>query len=95
METSDALAKKWVEIQIEDTTNNASVMTLNSLTSKRSKLMTLTTDNKKSSEETREDLDFQPFKEEEDCNKKKKEERDSKDKEKKLKEEESKERDLS
>lgn len=38
--------------------------------------MKATIDNKRSSEETREDLDFQPSKEEEDCNKKKKEERE-------------------
>ena len=51
-------------------------MTLNSLTYKRLKLMRHTTDNRKSLEETREDLDYWLFKEEEDCNKKKKEERE-------------------
>jgi len=77
METLDAAAKNSVEIQTEDTINNASAMMLNSLTLKRLKLMRHTTDNKRSSEETREDLDYWLFKEEEDCNKKKKEERES------------------
>ena len=58
MVTLDASAKLSVVIQTEEFTNNASVITSNLSTSKRSKLMLSTIDNKSSSEEIREDLHF-------------------------------------
>lgn len=88
MAITDVATEKWVAIQTEATRNNASAMTSNSLTLKRSKLTRHTTDNKRSLEETREDSDCWLYREEEDCNKKKREERESEDKEKKPKDEE-------
>jgi len=47
--------KEWEEIQTMDTKNNATVMMPSLSTLKRSKLMKLIIDDKKKSEETRED----------------------------------------
>lgn len=88
MATTDVAVEKWVATQTEATRNNASAMTSNSLTFKRSKLTRHTTDNKRSSEEIREDSDSWLSREDEDCNKKKREESESEDKEKKPKDEE-------
>ena len=74
--TTNVTTEQWVEIQIEAIINNASVMMSNLSTSKRLKLMRDTIDSKKRSEETKEDLECWPSREEEDCNKRKKEEKD-------------------
>lgn len=55
MEEFLALTEEWEEIQTTDTKNNATVMMLSLSTFKRSRLMKLIIDNKKKSEETRED----------------------------------------
>jgi len=85
---SSATTKRWVEIQTEVTTSNACVMMLVSSTSKRSGPMNDTTDKKRKSGETREELDSWLFKEEEDYSKKRKEEKDSLEKERSAKKEE-------
>lgn len=76
-----APTKEWEEIQTMDTKNNATVMMPSLSTLKRSKLMKLIIDDKKKSEETREDWNSWLSKEEDISNKKKKEELDFKEKE--------------